>query len=431
MTRRPPRSALFPYTTLFRSYKSDVTVHFSCADTLARTQGGAADAPLAEGNGQSSSGTATDKAGNSTSTTVSGINIDKTAPTISGAAPTSPNAAGWYDGASVTVHFPCADALSGIASCPPDVTLSAEGANQSVTGTATDNAGNSASATVSGINIDKTGPAISGSRSPAANANGWNNSDVTASLLCSDVLSGIASCTSPITLSAAGAAQSATGTATDKAGNSTSTTVSGINIDKTAPTLTLPGPITAEASSLSGAVVSYTPSAADNAGGSGLASSACSPASGSTFALGTTTVSCSATDLAGNSRSGSFTVTVQDTMPPVVSLPGNITKEATGPGGAAASYSASASDIVDGAVTASCSPASGSTFPLAATTVSCSATDAHGNTGSASFTVTVQDTTPPAVSVPANNLVAESTGPTGAAASYSASAADLVDGAVA
>src|SRR5439155_1120423 len=163
--------------------------------------------------------------------------IDKTAPTISGAATTSPNAAGWYDGGSVTVHFTCADALSGIASCPPDVTLSAEGANQSVTGTATDNAGNSASATVSGINIDKTGPAISGSRSPAANANGWNNSDVTASFLCSDVLSGIASCTSPITLSAAGAAQSATGTATDKAGNSTSTTVSGINIDKTAPTI--------------------------------------------------------------------------------------------------------------------------------------------------------------------------------------------------
>src|SRR5207253_2980941 len=87
----------------------------------------------------------------------------------------------------------------------------------------TDNAGNSASATVSGINIDKTGPAISGSRSPAANANGWNNSDVTASFLCSDVLSGIASCTSPITLSAAGAAQSATSTATDKAGNAGAT----------------------------------------------------------------------------------------------------------------------------------------------------------------------------------------------------------------
>src|SRR2546428_6965436 len=100
MTRRPPRSALFPYTTLFRSYKSDVTVHFSCADTLSGIQSCAADATLAEGNGQSSSGTATDNAANTASTTGSGINIDKTAPTISGAATTSPNAAGWYDSGS-------------------------------------------------------------------------------------------------------------------------------------------------------------------------------------------------------------------------------------------------------------------------------------------------------------------------------------------
>ena len=58
-------------------------------------------------------------------------------------------------------------------------TLSAEGAGQSASGTATDEAGNSASTTVSGINIDKTDPTISGSASPAPNGNGWNNSDVT------------------------------------------------------------------------------------------------------------------------------------------------------------------------------------------------------------------------------------------------------------
>src|SRR5439155_15485213 len=134
------------------------------------------------------------------------------------------NAAGWYDGGSVTVHFTCADALSGIASCPPDVTLSAEGANQSVTGTATDNAGNSASATVSGNNIDKTGPAISGSRSTAANANGWNNSEVTAIFLWSGSLSGILSCSAPNTLSPASAAQSASTTATANGDNTTTTT---------------------------------------------------------------------------------------------------------------------------------------------------------------------------------------------------------------
>src|SRR5207249_1423352 len=162
--------------------------------------------------------------------------IDKTAPTISGAATTSPNAAGWYDGGSVTVHFTCADALTGIASCPPDVTLSAEGANQSVTGTATDNAGNSASATVSGINIDKTAPTISGTPTTSPAAGGWNSSVTTVPSSSADTSSGTRSSSADATL-AEGTGQSSTGTATDKAGNSASTTVSGINIDKTAPTI--------------------------------------------------------------------------------------------------------------------------------------------------------------------------------------------------
>src|SRR2546427_2716750 len=83
-------------------------------------------------------------------------------------------------------------------------------------------------------------------------------------------------------------------------------------------------------------------------------------------------------------------------------------------------------DIVDGSVATTCTPASGSTFALATTVVTCSATDAHGNTGSASFNVTVEDTTPPVVTVPAN-MTAEATGPSGAVVSFSSSAADIVD----
>lgn len=125
----------------------------------------------------------------------------------------------------------------------------------------------------------------------------------------------------------------------------------------------------------------------------------CSHASGSTFALGTTTVNCSVTDLGGLSASGSFTVSVQDTTPPSMSLPSDITAEATGPSGAVVNYSASANDLVDGAVAVSCSPASGSTFALGTTPVSCSATDARGNSASGSFNVTVQDTTPPTITL--------------------------------
>ena len=45
---------------------------------------------------------------------MSGINVDETPPTLTGAPTTAPNANGWYDG-PVTIHWTCSDALSGIA----------------------------------------------------------------------------------------------------------------------------------------------------------------------------------------------------------------------------------------------------------------------------------------------------------------------------
>ena len=121
------------------------------------------------------------------------------------------------------------------------------------------------------------------------------------------------------------------------------------------------------------------------------------------FPLGLTTVTCSATDAAGNtSASQSFSVTVQDTTAPVVTAPANVTVEATSAAGAVATFSAgSATDAVDGVLSAPCAAAgplvSGDVFPLGVTTVTCSATDAANNTGTATFTVTVQDTTAPVV----------------------------------
>jgi hypothetical protein len=111
------------------------------------------------------------------------------------------------------------------------------------------------------------------------------------------------------------------------------------------------------------------------------------PASGSVFPLGTTTVNCSVTDGGGLTATGSFTVAVQDTTPPALNLPGNITVHAGK--AAAANYTATATDLVDGSVPVSCSPASGTTFALGTTPVECSATDAHDNTATRSFTVTV------------------------------------------
>lgn len=157
------------------------------------------------------------------------------------------------------------------------------------------------------------------------------------------------------------------------------------------PTLTLPSDITAEATSAAGAVVTYTASADEGA------PIVCNPPSGSTFPLGTTTVNCSATNILNQTTTGSFHVSVVDTTPPTLSLPADITAEATMPSGAVVTFTATATDLVDGTDTVTCTPASGSTFALGTTLVTCSATDLHGNTATGSFNVKVQDTTPPTI----------------------------------
>ena len=156
--------------------------------------------------------------------------------------------------------------------------------------------------------VDMTPPTITGSRAPAANANGWNNTDVTVSFMCDDFESGIASCTAPVVLSTEDAGQSVTGEAIDNAGNSAQATVSGIHIDKTAPSVSLSG----TGSYTVDQTVSVTCSADDAL--SGVASSTCDGASGPaySFGVGTHAVSASASDFADNSgsASGSFTVVV-------------------------------------------------------------------------------------------------------------------------
>ena len=171
--------------------------------------------------------------------------------------------------------------------------------------------------------------------------------------------------------------------------------------DTTPPLLSgVPGNIVVQATGPTGAIVTYpTPTANDLVDGARPV--VCAPPSGSTFALGVTTVTCTATDGAGNVSAVTFTVTVRDTTPPVLSgVTGNIVAEATGPTGAVVIFSTpTAIDAVDGARQVVCLPPSGTTFPLGLTTVTSSASDTRGNTASASFTVTVRDTTSPTTEV--------------------------------
>jgi hypothetical protein len=218
--------------------------------------------------------------------------------------------------------------------------------------------------------------------------------------------------------------------AADAAGNMAYASFSVTVQDTTPPDITAPANVVAEATSATGAEVSFAvPAAADLVSGS--VPVVASPASGSTFALGATTVALSAADAAGNAAAASFSVTVQDTTPPAITPPANIVAEATSAAGAAVSFTVpAAADLVTGSVTVGAAPASGSTFALGTTTVALSTADAVGNAAAAAFSVTVRDTTAPVITPPAN-IVAEATSAAGASVTFAvAPALDLVSGSV-
>ncbi len=264
----------------------------------------------------------------------------------------------------------------------------------------------------------------------------------------------------------------------DSQGNENSTLAAqdSIVLDTTAPTIPSHSTVNSTATSSSGATVTYTaPDSTDTVDGTLPAS--CTPASGSTFAIGDTTVTCTKTDAAGNiATPTTFTVTVSkmsqaitfstladktfgnsdfpvsatassglivsfgttgdctvtsgtvhltgagsctitasqggdanynsatsvpqtftinapavDETAPVIAAHGNETAVATSSSGAVVTYTApDSTDAVDGTLSASCTPVSGSTFPIGETTVTCTKTDAALNVATpVTFTVTV------------------------------------------
>lgn len=133
-----------------------------------------------------------------------------------------------------------------------------------------------------------------------------------------------------------------------------------------------------------GAVVNYPAPTT-----SGCGTTTCSPASGSFFPVGTTTVTCTTSD----GPSCAFTISVIDTQPPSITCPTNLTTVAppecpTGQSATTTFQAPMASDNCPGVVTV-CTPPSGSNFPVGTTTITCTATDASGNTATCSFTNTV------------------------------------------
>ena len=390
-----------PVANGFGWNNADVTVSFTCTDA---TSGVAPGNPTgnavvsAEGAGQSRTGTCVDNAGHSASATVSDINIDKTAPTIDATRTPAPNADGWNN-TDVTANYTASDALSGLDSAPAGShVFNTDGANQSHTFTVTDKAGNSASATISDVNIDRAAPEISGLRSPDANGNGWNNTDVTVTFSCTDSASGLAAGypPAPTTVTTEGANQSVNGSCVDKAGNTANASVTGINIDKTAPSISAQRDTPANGNGWNNGDVSSSYSASDAL--SGLES----PATGTfNFTVEGNNLSHTFTvvDLAGNSASATVSGVMIDKTAPLIS--GNRAPLAN-PNGwnntdVTASYNAS--DALSGLDAAS--PATGShlfSAEVAGQSFTFTVTDLAGNSASATISNVNIDKTAPSIS---------------------------------
>jgi len=223
-------------------------------------------------------------------------------------------------------------------------------------------------------------------------------------------------------------------TATDAAGNQ-STGVQLVTVTESPavlPTITAPPNVTAytgPGATSCGTVVTDatlgTPTAADNCSLASVTRTGV-PA-GNVFPVGTTIVTYRATDASGNFREATQAVTVIDNTVPVVTPPAAVTlftgAGATSCGVTVSNLNAtlgtgSATDNCPGvgAVSRSGVPA-GNVFPVGQTTLTYSATDAAGNTGSATQVVTVVDNTPPQISCPAS-ITLEPTCPTGAIATW-------------
>ena len=211
-----------------------------------------------------------------------------------------------------------------------------------------------------------------------------------------------------------------TWTATDMAGNNSTDTQTVTIRDTMPPAITAPPVKTAEATGTLTKVGLGRPAVSDTVDASPTVTNN-APAA---FRLGTTTVTWTATDDSGNSATAAQRVTVRDTTPPSVTAPPSVTREATAPLTTVSLGSPAVSDIVDGSpVVTSDAPAA---FPVGRTAVTWTATDSSGNAASAVQTVTIRDTTPPAIAAP-SNVTAEATGVLSAVNLGSPSVSDVAD----
>ncbi len=342
--------------------------------------------------------TATDAAGNSATSTQRINVVDTTPPTI--IAPDDIiNEAVSADENIVTLGEPTVEDFVGVSSVEndaPDVFTVGE---TIVTWTVTDAAGNSATATQRINVVDTTLPTIIAPDDITSEATSEHENMINYGQAIADDLVGVVSISNDAPDVFQFGLTTITWTVTDAAGNSATATQRIHIIDTTSPVLSVPEDIIAEATSADGrtlvigeaittdliTVASITNDAPD------------------VFPLGETIVTWSTVDSSGNEITATQNITVIDTTSPTIIPPDDILVEAT-------SLTANQVELgivegTDSVSEVSITNDAAKTFPFGETIVTWTATDAAGNSATATQKVTVIDTSPPKLAVPDDIII--------------------------
>jgi len=353
---------------------------------------------------QQVTGTVVDVAGHTASTSVN-VSLETALPAIQASVSPSPNARGWNTSA-VTVSFTCTVALSSISQCPQPQVVSTQGANQPVSATVTDAAGNTDTAQVT-VNISTTRPTIVASASPAPNSKGWNNTPPTVSFVCNGPVAPIAQCPAPQQVTRNGTNLLVSGTVTDFAGATASGSVS-LNVDTAPPLLNITSPVsgtnyTTGQVTIQG-LVSDALSGVQNVN-CGMVSAVLTGGAFScnvALAMGSNTIAVTATDVAGNTATSNITlmfvtpINVQITSPTALQLFSTTPITVTGNVG-----DPTATVTVGGVIATTNGgsfSASGVVLQEGNNLLTASATTTSGGVGADSVSV-ILDTTPPTVHI--------------------------------
>ncbi len=261
----------------------------------------------------SQTGSCTDKAGNSSNASLT-LHYDSAPPATTASPSPAPNANGWLK-SGVQVTWNGSDPLSGVAGCDAKSTYNGpDTAGSTLSGTCTDVAGNSSSATFV-VRMDTAAPTTTAAPDRAPNGAGWFNKALTVKGSGADTLSGLDSCTSTSYSGPDTTGTSRSVTCTDRAGNASSASYL-VKYDATPPALTTP--TTARAPDSNGWY--DQPVRVDwhgTDGTSGVATCSSPTYSGPDGAMAAAQGSC--TDNAGNTAASSFALQY-DSTPPTVTV---------------------------------------------------------------------------------------------------------------